>query len=59
MSTSIKRTKSNVGYSQFPLKLSLPPKPEWRRREPSPGPGTGQIERSGPRLHIVQPGSAP
>jgi hypothetical protein len=57
MRTSIKRTKSSLDYSQFPLKLSLPPKPQWRRRDPNPGPGTGLVERTTPKLFIVRPGN--
>ena len=57
MCISIRRTKSSLDYSQFPLKLSLPPKPQWRRRDPNPGPGHGLVERTAPILHIVRPGT--
>lgn len=55
MNTSIKRTKSKVGYSEFPLRLSLPPTPDWRRTPRRPDPGTG-IEDRTVRLRLVRPG---
>lgn len=55
MNTSTKRTKSKLGYSEFPLKLSLPPSPQWRRVPRRPGPGTGHEERGGVRLRLVHP----
>lgn len=42
---SMRSTKFDLEYSRFPLKLGLPPSPQWKRRAPAPGPGPGSRQR--------------
>lgn len=43
----MRSTRSDLKDSSFPLKLGLPPAPPWKRREPAPGPGSGdRVRRS-------------
>lgn len=42
---SMRSIKSDLKYSRFPMKLGLPPSPEWKRRTPAPGPGSGSRQR--------------
>jgi hypothetical protein len=45
---SMRSTRSDLKGSRFPLKLGLPPAPQWKRRTPAaPGPGSGdRVRRS-------------
>lgn len=42
---STRSIRSELEYSRFPLKLGMPPAPEWKRRTPAPGPGSGGRQR--------------
>ncbi len=50
---SMRSIKSKLAYSRFPVKVMMPPAPPWRRRSPSPGPGTGGRQRRSERLELV------
>ncbi len=45
MTMSMRSTRSDLSYSRFPVKLGLPPAPLWKRRNPTPDPGSGRRPR--------------
>ena len=47
---SMRSMKSKLEYSNFPVKLGLPPAPPWKRRTPAPGPGTGTRQRRSEKI---------
>lgn len=49
---SMRSIRSDLEYSRFPMKLGLPPSPEWKRRTPAPGPGSGNRQRRSERLSL-------
>lgn len=49
----MRSTRSDLKDCRFPLKLGLPPSPPWKRREPAPGPGSGDRVRRSEQLEIV------
>lgn len=49
----MRSTKSKLSYSRFPVKVLMPPAPPWRRRSPTPGPGTGGRQNRPERLELV------
>lgn len=56
MPTSMRSIRSELEYSRFPLRVGLPPSPPWRRRRPTPGPGSGRADR---QLRVVRLVEAP